>query len=307
VPELGAGVWSHHVATPTPSEQEFVNLSVLMYGIKAFNFYMLVERDRWQGSPITRHGERRAEYASFYAQFTEFLNKWQFWRFCRTPSVLVLLSYDLGRFEAANSTLNFAHTDLYGLPWALFDDTRDLGLRFDRAAPSWLATLKHLLRSACIDYDIADTHIDLARLAEYDTVFVQSCDFLARADQERLLAYIPNLILGPGVPYLDEYLRPYSVLDGVRIATEPDLPHILESLRGDEFRVDDARLDIVLHTDGARQLLFISNPTTDRIRAQVNFDGARRFTSAWGQARTVEGTDQVEVSLREYEVQIWAV
>ena len=28
-----------------------------MNGIKAFNFYMLVERERWQGSPITRHGE----------------------------------------------------------------------------------------------------------------------------------------------------------------------------------------------------------------------------------------------------------
>ncbi|MBV9547998.1 MAG: beta-galactosidase, partial [Chloroflexi bacterium] len=39
VPELGAGLWSHHPATATPAEHEFVTLSTLMYGLKAFNFY----------------------------------------------------------------------------------------------------------------------------------------------------------------------------------------------------------------------------------------------------------------------------
>ena len=87
-----------------------------MYGIKAFNFYMLVERDRWQGSPITRHGTLRPDHAPFYRRFTDFLERQQFWRFFRKPQALVLLNYDLGRFAAANSRLNYGHSDLLGLP-----------------------------------------------------------------------------------------------------------------------------------------------------------------------------------------------
>ena len=50
VPEYGAGLWWFHSRTHTPAEEEFTILSGLMHGLKALNFYMLVERDRWQGS-----------------------------------------------------------------------------------------------------------------------------------------------------------------------------------------------------------------------------------------------------------------
>ncbi len=307
VPELGAGVWAHHVATPTPPEQEFVNLSILMYGIKAFNFYMLVERDRWQGSPIMRHGECRPDYAVFYAQFLEFLRRLEFWPFRRAPRVLVVLSYDLERFEAANSTLNFGHTDLLGLPAELFDDTRDLGLRWDRAAVSWLTTLKDCLHSACIDYDLADTHVDPARLERYEVVFVQTCDFMSRVDQDRLLSHRDRLVIGPGVPVFDEYLRPYSALDGVRRAAESELGDIVRALPPSEFRLDDARLDVVLHTDGSRRLLFIANPSTDRVASRVRFEGKRTFTLAWGPSRTITAEAELEITLDSYQVQIWQV
>jgi len=95
VPEFGAGLWSHHFLTPTPAEQEFVDLCALMYGIKAFSFYMLVERDRWQASPITRHGDNRPDYAPFYCELLSFLTRFEFSRFVRRPRVLVLLNYDL--------------------------------------------------------------------------------------------------------------------------------------------------------------------------------------------------------------------
>ncbi len=307
VPELGAGVWAHHVATPTPAEQEFVNLSVLMYGIKAFNFYMLVERDRWQGSPITRQGECRPEYADFYTRFTRFLNQIEFWRFSRAPRVIVLLSYDLERFEAANSTLNFGHTDLLELPPALFDDTRDLGLKWDRAAVSWLSTLKDALHRACIDYDLADTHIAPKRLERYDVVFIQTCDFMSAADQEHLRPYRDRLVLGPGVPYLDEYLRPHHALEGVRHVAESDLPGFVGTFPSTDFQLDDPRLDLVLHRDGARQLLFVSNPTTDAITSRMRFSGRRTFTSAWGSSRSMSSNAELEVALDPWQVQVWHV
>jgi beta-galactosidase len=285
VPEWGAGIWSHHVATPTPLEQEFADLCALMYGVKAFSFYMLVERERWQGSPITRHAELRPEYAPFYAQLLEFLQRVEFWSFRREPRALVLLNYDLGRYEAANSTMNLAHTDLFGLPPELFDDTRDLGLRWDRAAVPWLAALKAQLRGASIDYDLSDTHLDLDRLRRYPVVFAQSADFLDAADQRRLLEYARGggrLVLGPAAPYLDPYLRPCSVLadaansGAVRVVSEADLPAaVSQILPPAEFRVEDSRLDLVPHYHAARLLLFVSNPTPDRVSTRVCFAGSR--------------------------------
>jgi beta-galactosidase len=317
VPELGAGIWSHHVATPTPSEQEFVNLSVLMYGIKAFNFYMLVERERWQGSPITRHGECRTEYASFYAQLLEFLTRFEFWRFRRAPRPAVLLSYDLERFEAANSTLNYGHVDLYGLPPELFDATRDLGLKWVQSAGAWLQTLKQTLHTAGIDYDLADTHLADSRLAHYPLVFVQSADFMDSADQLRLLEYVEHgghVALGPGVPDLDAYLQPCSLLaepvaqGRIRHVAEAELADVVRALLpSPEFRVDDARLDLVAHHDGPRQLLFIANPTTDGVCAKLHFQGSRSFESAWGPAKTASGDGHVEVRLDGYQVQVWQV
>lgn len=307
VPELGAGVWSHHVATPAPREQEFVNLSVLMYGIKAFNFYMLVERERWQGSPITRMGECRLEYADFYTQLITFLYQTEFWRFSRAPRVIILLSYDLERFEAANSTLNFGHTDLLGLPSELFDDRRDIGLRWDRDAVSWLSVLKDLLHAQCIDYDLADTHIDPSRLDRYELVFVQTGDFMSRADQDRLLPYRDRLVIGPAAPYLDEYLRPHRGLDGVRAVTESELRDVVCALSPPEFRVDDPRLDLVVHRDGTRQLLFISNPSTDSVCTQMRFHNSRTFTSVWGPPSVESATSALELALEPYQVQVWQV
>jgi beta-galactosidase len=318
VPEWGAGIWSHHVATPTPPEQEFVNLCALMYGVKAFSFYMLVERERWQGSPITRQGEYRPEYAPFYADLLVFLQRVEFWNFKREPRALVLLSYDLGRYEAANSTLNVAHSDLFGLPPELFDDTRDLGLRWDRAAVPWLAALKSKLSEASIDYDMSDTHLDLARLQHYPVVFVQSADFLDAADQRCLVEYARAggcLVMGPGVPYLDGYLRPCGVLKRelaaghVRQASQADLGAVVaEVLPRAEFRVDDPRLEVVPHRDASRTLLFVSNPTAECVSTRVRFDGSRRFTSAWGApSGAVDAHDLFEVSLNGYTIQIWEV
>jgi beta-galactosidase len=313
VPEFGAGIWSHHAATPTPLEQEFVDLCALMYGVKAFSFYMLVERERWTASPVTRHAEYRSDYAPFYADLLAFLKRFEFWSFKREPRPLVLLSYDLGRYEAANSTLNLAHMDLLGLPPELLDDTRDLGLRWDRAAVPWLSTLKEELRRSGSDYDLADTHVSLERLRQYPVVFVQSADFLDAGDQQRLLEYARGggqLVIGPALPDMDAYLRPCALLSGhARLVSESDLSAALtELLPPAEFHVSDARLDLVAHRRADELLLFVCNPTPDRISAHVCFHGARGFTPAWDPTSPcVHARDQFDVEVDGYSVQIWDV
>ena len=331
VPELEAGLWSHHVRTALPEEEAFVTLSSLMYGVKAFNFYMLVERERWQGSPITRHGEYRPEYAPFYARLLAFLKRFEFWRFHRRPGAVVMLGYDLARYAAASSALDYGHADLLGLPWALFDDTRDLGFRWDVAREahlredSWPRRVMDALQSGSVDYDLADTHVASGRLASYPVVFLQAADFMSADDQQPLLEYARNggaLVVGPGMPYLDEHLRPKRVLaehamDPGEVsfgaghlvwASDQDVTEWVRRLvQPAEFQVDDTRLEVVPHHHEDQTLLFVSNPTPQPIGTTLRFEGERTFSSAWAERRGEQARDELAVELRPYSVDIWAV
>jgi len=324
VPELGAGLWSHHVKTPLPGEEEFVTLSALMYGIKAFNFYMLVERERWQGSPITRHGTLRSEYADYYRRLLELLKQMEFWRFSRAPKALVLLSYDLGRYASASSALEFSHSDLLGLPSALFDGIQDLNFRWDvvREAQlredSWPRQVMRALQAQSIDFDLSDTHLGLDRLKRYPLVFVQAGDFMDPDDQQRLLEYRRGggqLVIGPGVPYLDRYLREERVLanhvgePGVTWASDDQLEALVTRLvDGADFHVDDARIEIVPHHSGERTLLFVSNPTPAPVETTLRFAGQRTFASLWPSS-SVAPLKQTTFALRlePYRVEIYEV
>jgi len=46
-----------------------------MFGLKAVNYYMIVERDRWMGSPVTADNQIRQEPFDFYRQWNGFLSQ----------------------------------------------------------------------------------------------------------------------------------------------------------------------------------------------------------------------------------------
>jgi len=56
VPEFGSGSWFDRNCLLTAEEEEYGYLYSFMNGLKAISFYMLVERDRWTGCPITVDG-----------------------------------------------------------------------------------------------------------------------------------------------------------------------------------------------------------------------------------------------------------
>jgi beta-galactosidase len=332
VPEFGCGIWSHHPVTPTPAEQEFMTLLALMYGLKALNFYMLVERERWQGCPITRHGTLRTEYAAFYKHFLAFVQTYRLWSMRRTPGALVLLNVDLERYAALASSLHVAHADLYGLPSALFDVELDLHLRWkiaheanDRRHDNWLGTVIDNLEARQVDYDIADTHIDPSRLLRYPLVFVPTVDFMDAADQQRLLDYAKGggqLVLGPGLPYLTPALTPCQVLQDVLSApgqapvgggsiwwiTQDEITTTVEALTSvPTYRCDNRQVQLVQQANADHTLLFVANLTPERHATTMHFPGTRRLQRVWGDACVLYGEGQISLELAAYTVQIWEV
>jgi beta-galactosidase len=332
IPELGCGIWSHHALTSTPDEQEFITLLTLMYGLKAFNLYMLVERERWQGSPITRHGTFRSEYAAFYQRMLSFARRYQLWSLRRDPRALLLLNYDLGRYAALASTLHFAHADLYGLPGDLFTVDLPLDFQWDVAREAdhgrydnWLGTAIRSFESRSLDYDLSDTHSSLSRLCRYPLVFVPTVDFMDADDQARLLAYVEQggqLVIGPGLPSLDPALRSCEVLKAYIVAPgrtaygegsiwwigQDEVSTVVEQLVSPgEYLCDNAQLLLVQQKNARHILLFLANPMAQTQEAVIHFSGPRRFTDIWSELPSRWGRETITLELEPYTVQIWEV
>ncbi len=332
VPEFGSGLWSHHQATFTPNEEEYITLAALMHGLKAINFYMLVERERWQGSPITRHGTYRPEYAQFYKRLSLFLQRYPLEQYERERRVLVLLNFDLFRQAAAASTLYYPHFDLLNLPRELFQIDLDLGLQHDphfeanlHNLSNWLGALMSDLAVRHVDYDLSDTHVDPKRLLRYSIVYLQATDFMSPQDQSKLLEYVQNggrLIVGPAVPHLDATLKPASVLR--QFITTPGTVSIgqgqltwatvdvLSRLNDEvlpipEYQCDQPLVEVALQRCDSMALLFLANSSGMDLEANVTFAGSRTFRSAWGEAQTKSGENSVTFTAPAYSIQIWEV
>ncbi len=342
VPELGCGIWSHHPATPEPVDHEIITLGMLMHGLRAFNLYMLVERERWQGSPVTRHGALRPDRADFYVRLNTFLQRHHFWRFKRDCQVLVLRNYDLGRYAAITQTLSYAHTDLLGLPPELFTVEPDLGLRWDALAESqaematlansfpghhapgtWMGTLLTSLSARSLDYDIADTHVDIDRLGKYSALFLNATDFMDLEDQQKILEAISagsTVVVGPGIPYTDPTMQRPGILD--RYLTAPgqaqigrgrliwaeqtNLPEVLSQVAPPpEYSCNDPSIALTVWRDGSQTLLFSANPTPHSRAVTLTFNGSRTLRSVWGSEQVLSGENSIDFALQPYAVQIW--
>lgn len=330
VPEFGSGIWSHHPHTPTPAEQEFVTLAALMYGMRAVNFYMLVERERWQGSPITRHGVYRTEYADFYRRLSTFFQQYPLGTFKRQSQVVALFNYDLGRYRAMASTLHYAHVDLLRLPEELGTLELDLGFRWDVAheadhhrSDNWLGTVFGQLQQCQIDYDLADSHIDPQRLRRYPLACIAAVDFMDASDQQKLLDYVAEggcLIIGPGVPYLDTHLRPCSVLNEVIQAhgeaawgcghiiwtpTDGLTAALLPRLPAPTVQWDAPEVDALEQVNEEQRLLFVANPSTCDQQVTLTFDAPRRLVPVWGGSAPAACAAHLTLDLSPYTIQIW--
>ncbi|MFT3774469.1 MAG: beta-galactosidase [Minicystis sp.] len=70
-------------------DSAFIVLAALAYGLRGFNVYMAVERDRWIGAPIDPHGRPRP-FAAFWEKLCAALDRTDFYRLVRRAPVRIL-------------------------------------------------------------------------------------------------------------------------------------------------------------------------------------------------------------------------
>lgn len=101
----------------TEQDNRFAALSCLSAGIRGYNLYMAVERDRWIGSPIDRFGARRSSF-DFWETLNEAVQRTRFFELSRAADVCVVVPRSLHRLERllhAFGPLSAAAFDIMGL------------------------------------------------------------------------------------------------------------------------------------------------------------------------------------------------
>ncbi len=279
IPEIGAGWVSDCFGIPMRIErldEEGAMLSTLLCGVRGWNFYMLVERDQWYGSPIGRRGEVRPD-ASLHAQFTVLLRDLDWGSLQRDAPVLLLHRSDVVHAARARmrSNATAAILEEHQLPTAL-RRVADGGLeQHDAVLDAWRSALER--RGFDFDEGSAEAPPDLSRYA---------------------LVVIP----GDDAPALQHPMVRHAAPTGAD----------LDALPEPEFVPIAAETGVSVHSfrDAARgrHILGALNMNAADVQLRLRTPGRVTLIPRWDtRDATVEGDSEVVVRVPAHSGQIWEV
>lgn len=257
----------------TDADNRFTALSSLAAGIRGFNLYMAVERDRWIGAPIDRFGDRRPS-ADFWQQLNEATQRTRLFELYQAADVCVIVPRSLHRLERllhAFGPMSPAAFDVMGL--SAYDACLEQGpfasLLFE--AEAFLRLLCGELAERGIGYRVSGNDSASAVIAQSRCGFVVSgfglepelWDIAGEA-----LSRGKELLFGPSTPTTSPNgLLPLAASRKEPVAvTSSSLGHVLDTLTTvhDPYRLSVGRgLRTSLFRDaaGKARVLFVTNPT----------------------------------------------
>ena len=321
IPEFGSGCWSLPLweNTMTLEDQHFTTPLLFMFGLKAINYYMLVERDRWMGSPLTAHNKIRHSYFDFYRHWNSFLKKNQFHEWNLQSDLLILSNYDTERVLKALKVVE-GHP-VHSLPEELgYAESPSLFQhRLEEEHPRWDANqwayvLKHHLPVHC-----SDTVASFEKLKGHKAVWVVTFEMMERASQERLRHFAEEggtLILGPVVPSLDENAKPFTCFTELEKSREAKIGKgkLVLLPKWDEVEIEKALTGAGIHpvmdslppgilatrfTRDGKELYFFANPGDQ----PLSFKPSKKLTPLYGGGDGKIAHEQL--NLQPWSVSVW--
>lgn len=322
--EVGAG-FPPFFAPIDPRDSIYALVCAMAYGLRGFNLYMAVERDRWIGAPIDRHGRPRP-LADEYRKLLRAIEQTKLHTLRRPTPVRLVVPRALRRLARAMHAfgpVTPAFFNVIGAGWREAVLERDLGtgeppvvaaeayLRaFERAlvtrgipfAYAGGETLEHSLQGAswvvCTSGGGLKPHL------------VQSLRDAARAGT--------IVTMGPRAPLLDGAMRPLRrPADVTAFEIEPldDLSRAdaLVAKRVDElslpaYPVDPVDVQVAVHEDGSGpRVVFVMNPTAADVAARVSLPGVEELVDLLGDQRLGRSAGAFELSVPARTVRLLGV
>jgi beta-galactosidase len=325
-PELGIGGPPWLLPMSTESQQNVI-LGVLSGGVRAFNLYMTVDRERWYGAPVDTNGELR-EPATWLQRLFEILDDVGWTRLRRHAPVALILSRAEARFATASSVADpFSPVlgEFLGLGPAgaaeLALDSSSLEQR------RWTAAVQAALALAQVPYDILDEHVPIEQLGRYEAVVLPTLSRIDRGLWERLhLLDGTRVILGPEHPTRDEWDQPLQQTrlprhaGLIREASLDDLEGLADDLAGVagdlcEYWITDGTdpVDCSIFEDrgGRARVLFVANRADKALNVDVIVPSGATLTDLFaGETLASDGGDEeafVAVGLDPHQVRMFEV
>jgi beta-galactosidase len=296
-PELGVGAppW---FAARSELDSLHGTLAGCAYGLRGFNLYMAVDRDRWYGAPIDADGALRAS-AEPWRRLLAGLERSAFHTLERRIDVALCIPKHYAQLSRATHTMGaFSPNllDLSGMPASSASRMH----RFGFAQPiqlAWeplLAQLDDALSREQIAFGYVESEADLTAIAGLRAVFVPSYEFADPEHWRRLQRFADQggvVIWGPRLPALDLRMQPHrfepiGARPPLRGGDDVDTRALIRELARAldlprRFTAQPYPLHTALHEDAnGPRVLFAINPGDAALDGEIELPSPMRFVDA---------------------------
>ena len=303
--EVGAG-FPPFFAPLDDHDSIYTLMCALAYGLRGFNLYMAVQRDRWIGAPIDPQGRPRA-VAALYTRLLAALDRTKLQTLHRRAPVRLVVPRALRRLARATHAfgpLTPAFFHVLGAGWreTVLERTFDRDAPPAMAAEAYLRAFERALHARGVPFAYAG-----GETIEHS---INGASWIVCASAGGLKPYFVDSLreacasgiavtIGPRAPELDGAMRPLvRPVDITGFEVEPldDLARadVLVARRIDELAlpawpVDPSDVHVTIHEDEAHapRVVFMMNPTAGDIVARMSLPGAEALADAMGEGRVV--------------------
>ncbi len=313
--EMGAG-FPPYFPPLSERDSEFTVLCALAYGLRGFNVYMAVERDRWIGAPVDRRGRARP-FAARWTKLCAALDEVSFHRLRRQVPVRLLVPRMERRLARVMHAFGPASGALFsvmgqGAREACFEDDLGLGYPLAIEADTFVRSFEQALEARGVPYAHAsgedrDIVLTGARWIVCATSGGFSDALAARLAEAA--ASGARVTMGPRPRRFGGSMQALGAEDplaGVEVLEASDpasadaaVSQALETLALPSYASDPDGIQVTVHHDEADELrvVFVINPTESDLVARVTLglDAPWRDLLDGGTTRSTDGLLELRV------------
>jgi len=323
--EVGAG-FPPFFAPIDEHDSIYTLMCAIAYGLRGFNLYMAVERDRWIGAPIDPHGRPRA-LAARYASLLAAIERTKLHSLRRRAPVRLVVPRALRRLARATHAfgpLTPALFHVLGAGWRESVLERDFGRGAPpaMAAEGYLRAFERALHARGVPFAYAGGEtLEHATKGASWLVCASAGGLKPRFVESLRAAHRTGAVVTmvPAVPELDGGMRaldrPLDVR-GFEIEPLDDLARAdaLVARRIDELSlptwpVDPPSSYVAVHEDdaGRARVVFVMNPTPNDVVARMSLPGVDALVDAAADGRVAPAAGAFELQVPARSVRMMAV
>ncbi len=301
-------------------------MAALAYGLRGYNLYMAVERDRWVGAPIDPHGVRRP-FADKFEALNGALERTRFHTLRRNTPVRLVIPRALRRLARATHAFGPATPALFnvlgaGYRESCLEDDLGLGEVVTLAGESYLRSFERALIARGVPFayaggEVLEVSTTNAKWVICVTVGGVKQDLFSRLRAVQRAGV--KVTVGPSVPDRDGSMRLLGELHDARGLEVEPLADVTQADRLVARRIEELKLPthpvnpdetfITVHDDasGTPKVAFVMNPAPHAVTARVGLPTVTALDDALTGARITRTGGAFEVAMPARTVRMFAV